>query len=171
MKSYILKFNFFIPILRLGFLTLLVWCIIILLKIIEDKSIDSFGAIIYFFFIFSIIIVSFYQMLKGLLTETLWVKVTPEQIEIKNLILFKKSIIKKQELTGIYNSTKQFAKGSWDSIIIDSNNGKRFELMQFNYFAFKSIFQELDKMGFRHTGTIIRLPTFFGKAKEFIVEQ
>lgn len=174
MKEYRLKFNFLIPILRATFLIVSISIIIFLLLIIVDKGIaqimKDIPALLYFLFIIGLFSVIIYQMVKGLFNETLSIKITNDNIEIRNLILFKKDILTKNDVSGIYSSDKQFAKGTWKTVIINTANGKRFELVQFNYFDFKKIIDVLTYFGYKKGGTILKSTSIFGKKSEVIIE-
>ncbi|MBK9330422.1 MAG: hypothetical protein IPM95_14235 [Sphingobacteriales bacterium] len=167
---YTPKLNLIIPLLRSIFLVLLIGCIIIIYapikKTIENKDIGAFFYI--GFFLISFIILS-WQMIKGILTEALIVSFTPNEIVIRNIATFNKEVIEREQLKGIYGCKKQFAKGSFDSIIIESKNRKRIELIEFNYFAFKSIISEIEKLGYKKTGTIFRNTSLF-KNTEYTIE-
>ncbi|MBF9255570.1 hypothetical protein I2I11_19885 [Pontibacter sp. 172403-2] len=153
MKKYTLKLNLLIPILRIAFLGVSIGMIILMIFLIRDKEWGNFSedAVFVFYTIFVIWAFSLggYQMVKGVLTETLWIKITEEHIEIRNLTKFRKHILTKSDISSIFRSNKQFGRGTWKTVVIYTREGKSYELVQFNYFDFKKIIEAFIHFGYR----------------------
>ena len=153
MKEYTLKYNFLIPILRTAFLIFSAALLIHAVNKFKEKGLheltQEIGFALFLIFVIGLFSVSIYQMIKGIMTETLWIKITDEQIEIKNLILQKRYILTKNDISSIFRSNKQFAKGTWETVVIYTREGKSFELVQFNYFDFSKIIRIFIQFGYR----------------------
>ena len=132
MKEYTLKFNFWIPILRIAFLIASIALVIIMIMLMKEKGWDELsreiGFALYSLFIIGLFSISVYQMVKGVLTETLWIKITEEYIKIWNLAIFRKHILTKRDISSIFRSNKQFGRGTWETVVIYTREGKSFEL-------------------------------------------
>lgn len=153
MKEYTLKLNLLIPIFRIAFLVISIGMVVFTISLIREKEWGNFSedAVFVFYTIFVIWLFSLgvYQMVKGVLTETLWIKITEEHIEIRNLTKFRKHILTKNDISSIFRSNKQFGRGTWETVVIYTREGESFELVQFNYFDFKKIIEVFIHFGYR----------------------
>ncbi|WP_345167219.1 hypothetical protein [Nibribacter koreensis] len=153
MKEYIFKFNFIVPILRMAFLVFSGGVVILMVSLIIEKEWTSLAedAAFIFYTLFMIWFFSLgaYQMVKGLLTESLWIKISEEQIMIRNLALLRKYALTKKDISSIYPSSKSLGRITWNTIIIFTKEGKSYELLQFNYFDFKKLMDFFISFGYK----------------------
>lgn len=170
MKEYTLKFNFIIPVLRLASLIFSIAIVIIMIMVVKEKEwkmlLEEVGFALYSLFIIGLFSILIYQMIKGILKESLWIKVNENQIEIKNLVLQRKYILTKNDISSIFRSNKQFGRGTWETVVIFTKEGKSFELVQFNYFDFKKIIEVFINFGYRKPLNKITPTSFLGKQKQ-----
>ncbi len=65
--------------------------------------------------------------------------ITPDGIEVINLLTFQKTAISKKEILGFSTSEIPYKIGNFKEILIYLKNGDKIDLMQFAYFNFKKI--------------------------------
>ncbi|WP_210465385.1 hypothetical protein [Rufibacter roseolus] len=157
MKEYTLKFNFLIPILRIAFLIFSVGMVILMVSWILKKEWEGISEdavfVFYTFFIIWLFSLGAYQMIKGVLTECLWIRISDERIVIRNLILQRKYFLAKADISSIFPSSKKLGRTNWDSIVIYTREGKSYELIQFNYFDFKKFKELFISFGYKRPNT------------------
>ncbi|WP_207429505.1 hypothetical protein [Pedobacter sp. SYSU D00535] len=81
----------------------------------------------------------FYMYFIVLLKTTKSYIITPDGIEVINLLTFQKTAISKKEILGFSTSEIPYKIGNFKEILIYLKNGDKIDLMQFAYFNFKKI--------------------------------
>jgi hypothetical protein len=152
MDTYKPIYNFLIPVLRIGFLVFIIGILVKWMPMVLERRhamLNDWPAMLYLAFVLFVFILAAYQMIRGLVTQTLLIEVSEKGIAVQNLIFLNTYFIPKQDIVRIYPSERKIGRATWKTISIYSNRGRRLELIQFNYFGFKKIMPAIDKMNYR----------------------
>jgi hypothetical protein len=137
MTKYNLKYNIFIPLLRLTLIALLIWTLIQIIKGIVANGVhldlSALGLLIFI----SVPTFIIYRITKRLIAESNYIILDKDKIIIYNLIKFQKLYFKTTECVFLNSYRTPF-----DTLILKLPNGKYIHILSYDYFDFK----KLDKL-------------------------
>ncbi len=137
MTRYNLKYNFFIPLLRLTLIAILILTLTITIKDIIANGIQIDLSVIGLLFFISAPTFIIYKITKRLITESNYIILDKDKIVIYNLIKFQKLSFKTNECV-FFNSYRT----QYDTLILKLPTGKYIHILSYDYFDFK----KLDKL-------------------------
>jgi hypothetical protein len=137
MTKYNLKYNFFIPVLRLTVIVIFIWAFSQIIKGIITNGIELDSSLIVLLFYISILTYALYRITRRLATESNYIILDKDKIVIYNLIKFKKLSFKTNECV-FFNSYRT----PYATLILKLPTGKYIHILPYDYFDFK----KLDKL-------------------------
>ena len=137
MTKYNLKYNFFIPLLRLTLIVLLIWTLIQIIKGIVANGLNLDLSVLGLLIFISVPTFIIYRITKRLMTESNFIILDKDKIVIYNLLKFQKLTFKTNECVFFHSYRTPF-----DTLILKLPTGKYIHILSYDYFDFK----KLDKL-------------------------
>ena len=154
MTKYNLKYNFFIPLLRLTLIVLLIWTLIQIIKGIVANGLNLDLSVLGLLIFISVPTFIIYRITKRLMTESNFIILDKDKIVIYNLLKFQKLTFKTNECVFFHSYRTPF-----DTLILKLPTGKYIHILSYDYFDFKKLGKLFVDNGINREGFINDITT------------
>lgn len=134
MKTYTLKYNFLILLLRLACIVGFGCLFVTIIYDVISNGLHVDSSLLHLFIFLSVPAFILYRLFKRLLTESNFIRLHKNEIEIYNLVKFKKQSYKTSDCIFFHSS-----RMSSDQLILKIPTGKYVHILSYDYFDFKKL--------------------------------